>query len=298
MAFWCFPVKHTSAAMDSTPQLADWIGRSETREDWINPNQVAAWHATLDRDDAFPRAGEALSPGFHWTLFAPLARQSQIGADGHALRGGFLPPVALPRRMWAGGRLHLHQPLRVGDQVTRRSQIERVEAKQGKAGQLVFVTVRHTLSTAAGVAIEEEQDIVYRQAPQAGAVATSALAPVAARGPWQRQMLADAVLLFRYSALTFNGHRIHYDRDYATGVEGYPGLVVHGPLLATLLLDLLRRQGLAERLQKFTFRALRPTFDNALFTVDGGPGDAPGHFRLWTTDNQGAAAMEAEAWLR
>ena len=277
--------------------LALWVGRSETRCDWVNANHLAAWHATLDRDEVFPEAGAAVDAGFHWTLFPPLARQSELGEDGHPRRGGFLPPVALPRRMWAGGRLVFHQPLRVGERVERRSVIERVEEKSGKSGRLVFVLVRHSLSGEAGLAIEEEHDIVYRPLPDPGAT-PAAPAPVAPKGPWHRQMIADDLLLFRYSALTFNGHRIHYDRRYVTGVEGYPGLVVHGPLLATLLLDLLRRQNLSERLDRFSFRALRPTFDSAPFAIDGGPGDNDRHLRLWTCDNQGAVAMEAEAWLR
>ena len=282
-----------SAAVD----LSQWVGRSEERSDWINPNHVAALSATLDRDDAFPQAGEAVAPGLHWTLFPPLARQSELGPDGHAKKGGFLPPVTLPRRMWAGGRLQFHQPLKVGEKVARRSVIERVEEKHGKSGHLVFVTVRHILSAANGPAIEEEHDIVYREAPAADAPPPPP-AEKAAAGPWCRQIVPDDVLLFRYSALTFNGHRIHYDRRYVTGVEGYPGLIVHGPLIATLLLDLLRRQLPGADLARFAFKVLRPTFDISPFSVDGGPGDAPGHYRLWSTDNQGAKSMEAEAWLR
>ena len=282
-----------SAAVD----LTQWVGRSEERSDWINANHVAALSATLDRDDTFPQAGEAVAPGLHWTLFPPLARQSELGHDGHAKKGGFLPPVALPRRMWAGGRLQFHQPLKVGEKVARRSVIERVEEKHGKSGHLVFVTVRHFLSAANGPAIEEEHDIVYREAPAADAPPPPP-AEKAPAGPWCRQIVPDDVLLFRYSALTFNGHRIHYDRRYVTSVEGYPGLIVHGPLIATLLLDLLRRQLPGADLARFGFKVLRPTFDISPFNVDGGPGDAPGHYRLWSTDNQGAKSMEAEAWLR
>lgn len=286
---------HSQDAMSQ--DLAQWIGRNETRRDAINANHLAAWHATLDRDEPFPQEGSAVDPGFHWTLFPPLARQSELDQDGHPKKGGFLPPIELPRRMWAGGRLHFHQPLRVGESVQRCSMIERVDEKSGKSGRLVFVLVRHTLSGASGIAIEEEQDIVYREAAQAGG-ASAAAAPEAAPGPWRRQFSADPVLLFRYSALTFNGHRIHYDRNYATQVEGYPGLVVHAPLIATLLLDQVRRQDCADRLEKFSFKALRPTFDTSPFTIDGGPGDSARRLRLWSTDNQGVTGMEAEAWLR
>lgn len=283
--------------MSGESDLTKWIGREQHRVDWVNPNHLAAWSATLDRDDPFPREGDPAPPGFHWTLFTPLARQSELGPDGHARRGGFLPPVPLPRRMWAGSRLAFHQPLRVGERAEQRSVIRKVEEKSGRAGALVFVTVQHTVSTAAGVAIEEEQDIVYREAPRPGA-ATAARVEPAPRGRWEREIVPDDVLLFRYSALTFNGHRIHYDRRYVTTVEGYAGLVVHGPLIATLLLDLLRRQLPGATVARFRFKGLRPTVDTTPFDVRGGPGDAPDHVRLWSTDNQGQVGMEAEAWIR
>ncbi|MFH1573445.1 MAG: MaoC family dehydratase N-terminal domain-containing protein [Acidobacteriota bacterium] len=283
--------------MSENADLRAWLGRREERIDWINANRLAAWAATLDRADPFPLSGEAVPPGFHWTLFPPLTRQSELGRDGHPKKGDFLPPVTLPRRMWAGGRLVFLAPLRVGEEVRRVCEIERIEEKRGKAGPLVFVTVRHRLSGGAGPAIEEKQDIVYREAPQPGAPAMIEGKP-APRGPWRREIVPDDVLLFRYSALTFNGHRIHYDRRYVTEEEGYPGLMVHGPLLATLLLDLVRRHLPGRELERFSFRALRPTFDISPLAVDGGPGDGPDHWRLWCTDNRDSMAMEAEAWTR
>ena len=279
-----------SAAVD----LSQWVGRSEERSDWINPNHVAALSATLDRDDAFPQAGEAVAPGLHWTLFPPLARQSELGPDGHAKKGGFLPPVTLPRRMWAGGRLQFHQPLKVGEKVARRSVIERVEEKHGKSGHLVFVTVRHILSAANGPAIEEEHDIVYREAPAADAPPPPP-AEKAAAGPWCRQIVPDDVLLFRYSALTFNGHRIHYDRRYVTEVEGYAGLVVHGPLLATMLLDLLRSELPAAKVTRFQFKAVRPTLDLHPFHLNAQPSADGKSVRLWAEDHEGWLTMQASA---
>jgi len=276
--------------------LSKWVGRSQQRVDWVNPSQLAAWLATLDRDDPFPLPGDPVPPGFHWCLFPPLARQSELGPDGHPRRGGFLPPVPLPRRMWAGSRVEFPGRLRVGERVEQTSTVEKVEEKRGRAGALVFVTVRHTVSGAQGPAVVEEQDLVYREPPRAGAP-TPALEP-APRGPWRREIVPDDVLLFRYSALTFNGHRIHYDRRYVTGEEGYAGLVVHGPLLATLLLDLLRRQLPAAVLARFRFRGLRPTVDTTPFTVEGEPGPEPKQVRLWSTDNLGQVGVEAEAWLR
>jgi 3-methylfumaryl-CoA hydratase len=283
--------------MSEVDEIRTWLGRREERVDRINPNLLAAWAATLDRADPFPDAGDPVPHGFHWTLFPPLARQSELGRDGHPRRGGYLPPVALPRRMWAGSRLAFHAPLRVGDEVLRVSEIARIEQKQGKSGALVFVTVRHRLSVGTGLAVEEEQDIVYRDAPSPGPPPAAGGDP-APRGPWRREITPDEILLFRYSALTFNSHRIHYDRRYATGEEGYPGLVVHGPLIATLLLDLVRRQVPDRELARFNFKALRPTFDHAPFAVDGGPGEALDRWRLWSTDSQGCVAMGAEAWTR
>ena len=284
--------------MTETPALKDWIGRRAERTDWINPNHLAAWNAMLDRQDPFPREGDPVPPGFHWTLFNPFARQSELGADGHAIKGGFLPPVPLPRRMWAGSRIRFAAPLRVGERVEQVSAIERVEEKSGRAGDLVFVTVRHTLSGVAGPAVEEEQDLVFRNAPKGGVAQAPLQVERAPAGTFRREIVPDEVLLFRYSALTFNGHRIHYDRRYATSEEGYAGLVVHGPLLATLLLDLLRRELPAATIERFRFKALRPTFDTSPFAVEGRPGAEPNSYNLWSTDNLGQVGVEAEAWVR
>jgi 3-methylfumaryl-CoA hydratase len=282
--------------MSETVDLTRWVGRQERRVDLVDPNHLAAWNATLDSDDPFPREGDPAPPGFHWALFPPLVRQSELGPDGHPRRGGFLPPVPLPRRMWAGSRIQFHRPLRVGERVEQTSVIEKVEEKSGRAGALVFATVRHTVSGNDGPALEEEQDLVFREAPRPGAApAAPELAP---QGAWRRRIVPDDVLLFRYSALTFNGHRIHYDRRYATAEEGYAGLVVHGPLIATLLLDLLRRELPVATVERFRFKGLRPTLDTSPFTVEGGPGDGPRHVRLWSTDNLGQVGVEAEAWIR
>ena len=216
--------------------LREWVGRTEQRSDTVTAAPLAALAATLDRADPAP-----VAPLAHWLYFLPAARQSGIGADGHPKRGGFLPPMALPRRMWAGGRLRFQHALKVGDRVRRTSTITRVDAKDGRSGALVFATVRHEISNAAGVALTEEHDIVYRADPQPGAMPPAPV-PAPTDEAFSRRIEPDPVLLFRCSALTFNGHRIHYDRSYVTGVEGYSGLIVHGPLIATLLVDLLRRE--------------------------------------------------------
>lgn len=274
-------------------QLEKWIGRTETRADVVTPVPVAALAATLDRADPPPQPGDALPPLWHWLYFLPVHRQSELGPDGHAQRGGFLPPVPLPRRMWAGGRLEFHHPLRVGQTIQRVSRIAGVKTKQGRTGPLVFVLVRHEISNADGLALTEEHDIVYRGHPQPGDPAPPPI-PAPADAAWQRTIHPGDVLLFRYSALTFNGHRIHYDRRYATDVEGYPGLVVHGPLIATYLLDLLRRSLPSAHVAKFHFRAVSPLFDTAPFTLCGKTGDG-GDIRLWARSAAGGLAMDATA---
>ena len=274
--------------------LQDWIGRTETVADEITIAPVRALTATLDRHDPPPQAGTALPPLWHWLYFLPAYAASEIGPDGHAKLGGFLPPVPLPRRMWAGGRLQWESanPLRVGDAVRRISRIASVAHKSGRSGDLVFVTVNHEVHNGSGLALTEEHDIVYRAAAQPGEAAPPpAAAP--ADAPWQRELTPDEVLLFRYSALTFNGHRIHYDRRYVTGTEGYPGLIVHGPLIATLLLDLVRRQAPAARVRRFEFKAMRPVFDGRPLRVSGQRG-AEG-VQLWAQDHEGWLTMKASA---
>ncbi|WP_088279679.1 MaoC family dehydratase N-terminal domain-containing protein [Ideonella sp. A 288] len=284
----------------STPSLDEqlahwrsWLGRTEQRHDLVGAAPLAALAATLDRDESEPLPGQDAPPLAHWLYFLPLARQSEIGPDGHARRGGFLPPVPLPRRMWAGGRLEFHHPLRVGDEITRLSRIKSIDAKAGRSGTLVFVTVRHEVSNAQGLALSEEHDIVYRDAPQPGAVAPTPQ-PAPDDASFSREIVPDPVLLFRYSALTFNGHRIHYDRSYVTEVEGYPGLIVHGPLIATLLADLLRRERPQATLRRFAFTAVRPIFDIHRFTVCG-RAEGAHDLRLWARDHEGFLAMRAEA---
>jgi 3-methylfumaryl-CoA hydratase len=219
---------------------------------------------------------------------------TEAGPDGHPKRGDFLPPVPLPRRMWAGGRLTFHEPLKVGERAVRTSTIVNIEDKTGRSGRLVFVTVQHDIEVAGELRIEEEHDIVYRDAPHPGAAPQKA-APAPDGETWRRTINADPVMLFRYSALTFNSHRIHYDYPYVTEVEGYPGLVVHGPLIATLLVDLVRRELPEATVQSFAFKALRPTFANQPFTVCGKPSDDGKTLDLWAKDHEGYVTMRATA---
>ena len=271
--------------------FAEWLGRTETRTDTVTAAPLVALSALLDRDDAAPKPGDAAPPLAHWLYFLPAYPQSEVGPDGHALKGSFLPNVELPRRMWAGSRLEFVRPLVVGSEVTRVSRIQEITEKEGRSGKLVFVSVRHEVSDAGGLVLSDEHDIVFR-----GETALASKPVPAPRDEtWRREIRPDPVLLFRYSAVTFNSHRIHYDQPYVTGVEGYPGLVVHGPLTATLLVDLLRRNAPGARLATFAFRAMRPLYDTANFFTCGVPDEAKRSARLWTRDAEGAVTMEATA---
>jgi 3-methylfumaryl-CoA hydratase len=273
--------------------LKAWTRRTETLTDVVTAAPVRMLRATLDLppDESLT----TLPPLWHWLYFLPSARESELGPDGHPRRGSFLPPVPLPRRMWAGGQLELIQPLRLGDVIKRESTIDDVTVKSGRSGELCFVRVRHEVICARGLALREFHDIVYRPNPEPGApVAAGEPAPDAS---WSERIVPDDVLLFRYSALTFNGHRIHYDRRYVTGVEGYPGLIVHGPLLATLLAGLGGRRFAGREPKSFTFRALKPVFDLHPFEVCGSP-DGADAAQLWVRDFEGQRTMVARMEFR
>ncbi len=281
--------------MDKT-HLREWMGRSESIRDTVTATPYAALSATFDRDAKRPAVGTELPPLWHWLYFLPLVRQSDIGADGHAKRGGFLPPVPLPRRMWAGSQFIFHQPLRIGDALERTSTIVDVSEKTGRTGKLVFVKVSHEIRREgeSDIALTEFHDIVYREAARPDDVAPPPQAAPAA-ATWEKKWIPDDVLLFRYSALTFNGHRIHYDHKYVTEVEGYPGLVVHGPMVATLLLDLLRHQMPEAQVLSYAFRAVRPVFDINAFCVCGEPSADGKTIHLWAKDHEGWLTMDATA---
>ena len=270
-------------------RFREWTGRTERREDVVTAAPLVALSALLDRDDPPPREGDAAPPLAHWLYFLPNYRQSEAGPDGHAVKGSFLPPAPLTRRMWAGSRIEFLRPLRVGERVQRLSRIDSVVPKEGRSGPLLFVTVRHEISDRDGPVIVDQHDIVFRG--ETGLA--NAPKPAAPNETWRREIHPDPVLLFRYSAVTFNSHRIHYDQPYVTKVEGYPGLVVHGPLIATLLVDLLRRNRPDVALRGYSFRAVRPLYDTANFWTCGLPEGSGA--KLWTRDAEGAVTMEADA---
>jgi 3-methylfumaryl-CoA hydratase len=273
--------------------LNAWIGRTETRHDVIAPAPVAGLSATLDYGQPVAVMGEPLPPCWHWLYFLDAIAASGLDADGHGKRGGFMPPIPLPRRMWAGSRLQFHAPLKVGDKARRESTIADISHKQGRSGELVFLTLRHHVFAGDTLTIEEEQDLVYRTVGGGGG--TSKAPKGRADAQWERGINPDPLLLFRYSALTFNSHRIHYDRDYATGVEGYGSLVVQGPLTATLLLDLCHRELPGARVKAFEFSAVRPLLEGSSLSLCGKPEDDL--VELWALDNMGMLAMEARVSL-
>lgn len=282
-----------AAGIDATV-LRTAIGRRERRRQTFDADTAARMAALLDWTGP-PLAGEELPPLWHWIYFTPLTRAGELAVDGHAVKGGFLPDVPLPQRMFAGVRIRFHDPIRIGDHVERCTTVRDVEVKEGRRGPLVFVTLQHELSVGGHLALQEEQDIVYR-----GAASDQAPGARIDEAPqdahFSREVAPDPVLLFRYSALTFNAHRIHYDRDYAVRQEGYPGLVVQAPLTATLLADLLRTHRPDARMKSVQFRALRPIYDTAPFTICGRCTADAGV--LWAQARGGGVALRLDAQLQ
>jgi 3-methylfumaryl-CoA hydratase len=270
--------------------LRQWIGRSEEATDIVTAQLVKGLRATLFQEVGDPKTGDAAPFTAHWCLAQPVFPMSMLGPDGHPTRGGFLPPVPLPRRMWAGGEIEFLQPLRVGDESTRTSRIADVQVKTGSTGTLCFVSVEHSISSPRGVAIRERQDIVYREMTT-GAPATAKAPPPQAQH--RETHVSDPVLLFRYSALTFNGHRIHYDREYVTKVEGYPGLIFHGPLQAALIIEMAAKLRSGKPPNKFTYRGLQPLFEGSEFSINAN--EAADGMELWTANAEGQPTMKGTA---
>ena len=271
--------------------LRQWIGRTTEASDIVTAQLVKGLRATLFLPLGEPKSGDAAPYTVHWCLTPAVAPASELGPDGHPSRGEFLPPVPLPRRMWAGGELEFFDTLRVGDEVTRSSRIKDVSLKSGSTGQLCFVAVDHEITTPRGIAIRERHDIVYRDV-SAGSPAPAKAAPPPPLPKHRESHLADPVLLFRYSALTFNGHRIHYDRDYVTKVEGYPGLIFHGPMQAALQIELAARlRGIVPK--KFSYRGVQPLFEGSEFSVNANETDAG--MELWTANSESQPTMKGTA---
>jgi 3-methylfumaryl-CoA hydratase len=283
------------AASDEGINLQDWVGRTQTVTDLIAPFPVAALEASLDRDGPAPKMGDVLPPLYHWLYFLGTAATEALDVDGHPKRGDFLPPVTLPRRMWASSDIRFEGDLHIGDMVSQTSTIESI-AETGRTGPLVFVNLRHEVTGPSGLCVVDRQTVVYREMPPKDA-STPPAKPAPTDEAFHRVVSPSAALLFRYSALIFNAHRIHYDHPYTTEVEGYPGLVVHGPLLATLLSDLVRRNTGDRGLAAFQFRAMSPVFDDADFTVCG-RSDGDKDMQLWAKNAGGGLCVQAQASLK
>jgi len=274
---------------EDSPDLQAWVGRSEERRDVIQSERCVALQAALNLSGDRLSDGDALPPLWHWLYFWDIAPRSELGRDGHPAVGGFMPPVGQARRMWAGSRVTFPGTLGLGEPATRVSTIEKVAEKSGRSGKLVFVTVRHELSGSDGLAVIDEHDIVYREDTGKGASARPG-EPAPEGAQWVETVDPDPTLLFRYSALTFNGHRIHYDRDYARDVEGYDGLVVHGPLLATMMVGMAAGSLPARSVSRFEFRGMRPVMDTETFTVNVDP-DGEDAVDVWVANGEGMFAM-------
>ncbi len=286
--------------VETSESWRDWIGREQVVEDILDPARAEAMHATLERPGPPPAAGDPLPPLWHWLYFWSIAPLADLGPDGHLALGHFLPPfdkppLNLPRRMWAGSRFTFHRPPILGTPAERRSVVADVKLKEGRSGSLAFVTVRHGLSDGEGLCLEEEQDLVFRAAQPPRPAAPDAVSGLPAQPLWRRRIEPRAVFLFRYSALTFNGHGIHYDRDYAREREGYPDLVVHGPLMGTLMIQLALDELPGSRPSAYRFRLLQPVFVGQAIEIAGLPDAGGAGARLFVVREDGALA--AEGWL-
>ncbi|PCI03888.1 MAG: acyl-CoA dehydrogenase [Hyphomicrobiales bacterium] len=283
--------------------FSDWIGQTQSISDVIDARHANLMAATMARPEVEGEIkpfseGDELPLGWQWIYFLQAAPSSQLGRDGHSKTGGFLPPIPLPRRMWAGSRLEFLQPLLIGDQVEKKTEILSVTPKEGKSGPLYFVTVKHSFTKQTGLCLVEEQDLVYRSDPRPDSVAPQ-LSEAPAQAKFSREIVPTSTWLFRYSALTFNGHRIHYDVDYAREVEGYRNLVFHGPLSATLLLELAseiagKQQGKQQGKQKlasFSFRAISPLFADRSFSIHANANGS----EIWAANPDGKLAISAKA---
>lgn len=266
--------------------LSAWVGRKRREHDVATVGKAQAMAALLDRDPQALVAGAPLPEFWYWIYFNAAVPRSQLGADGHERRGEFLPPVELPRRMWAGGRLQFLRPIALGREIERESEITSVEHKRGRSGELVLVTVRYTIRDSEAVCVEEEQDLVYCEIPR-GEPPSSAVPPEV---DWRERFLPDTITLFRYSALTFNAHRIHYDHRFTTETEGYRAVVVHGPLTALLLLEAAKRHGRGAP-RAYRYRGHAPLFVDEPITLAGKGGAS--ETALWAAGPHGTIAMEA-----
>ena len=268
------------------------VGRTIETRDVVTVSPLARMSAWLDRDDPEPKPGDPIPPGAHLLYFLSTTRQSALGAAGGNPRDDLEPPIPLQRKVWAGCRMWFHQPIRVGEAIRRVGTVKTLTPKQGRSGPLVFTTFRDEIFGPGGLAMAEEMDIIFREDPK-GEEAPPPAQPRPGKAAWQRIVQADPPLLFRFSALTYNSHRIHYDYVYTTQVEKYPGLLITGPLQALLLIDLARRNTASRPIAEFSCRALRPIFEGGPVYVEGAPTPDGSGAELWTLDRSETLGMTA-----
>jgi 3-methylfumaryl-CoA hydratase len=276
-------------------KLQNWVGRSETVEDVISLATIENMNATLGRASNELKVGDPLPPSWQWLFFNRGVAPDSLGRDGHVAKSNFAPPMPLPRRMWAGNKVEVTKSLTIGQPAKRLTVIEEITEKNGRSGQLVFLRERSEITDENGGSLIDRRTIVFRA--DAGQSEAPKVSPARTDAAWQQKVEPDPVLLFRYSALTFNSHRIHYDREYTTGVEGYPALLVHGPLTATLLMNLLRQEMPTAMVRDFNVRAMAPLFDNKSFSVNGKPTEDGTAVHLWAATAEGDLAMTIDVTL-
>jgi len=283
--------------MSSKPEtFQDWLGRSQEAFDTITASPLGRYNATLNRDDPVPKQGDSLRPGAHWLYFLPTTRQSELGDNGNPQVGDFLPPIDLPRRMWAGGKLTFHQPLKIGERAKNISTIASITPKEGRSGKLTFVTVRYDYHGENGLALSEDHNIVYREAAKPGASKAAAIPQAAPDNPvWHQGIQPDPRLLFRFSALMFNAARIHFDHEYVTKTEGYPGLIVNARMVVILLLELCGNENPNKTMTSYSYRCLSPLFCDSPFSVNGVPESDGTSAKLWAANDQGGLSLDATA---
>ena len=274
------------------------LGRKIEDEDVVTQAPLKAMIATFDRADKVPESGEPIAPGWHLCFLHSYARRAQLGLDGAAAEGGVLPKIPMPRRMYAGSTFTFDGEIRVGDKLRRELEFTDIQLRQGSTGTLVVATQTRRIFTPRGLALTEAANTVFREEVKAGQKSGVPVREAAPKdAPWRRTIKPDPVMLFRYSAITFNPHRIHYDRTYCLETEGYPGLVVHGPFAQQCIFDLLRDSMPGHRIKTLAVRARAPLFDTAPFDVIGRPTPDGKGAELWTVTPQGTIAAQATATL-
>lgn len=276
--------------MDTSKKLLEWTNKTTEAEDTIRLQPANFMEATLNRPPKL-KEGDNLPPLWHWVYFLEAKPESDLGRDAHPKKGDFLPPIQLPRRMWAGGRFTFYNDLVIGEKAKKITTIKKIVEKEGSAGPLCFITLEHKIYSKDEISIIEEQDLVYLQ-DQQGSKSLPLAQNNVEKADFSQEIHPSAILLFRYSALTFNGHRIHYDLDYAKNVEGYDGLVFHGPLTATLLLDLALKER-KQPIKKYSFRGIAPLSNLDCFWIEGKSEDNAAI--LWARRKDGVVAMKAKA---